>query len=119
MPQSNNEDLSNNVPENNEAEDTAKVKELRARYLVAAHAMQSGVKYDMDTGMTNDTTPKHLRVGINSSLVDNSALVTLLVQKGVITKEEYFEALVMGMEAEVERYEFELSRHLGVQVHLA
>ena len=74
------------------------------RYLAACHAMQSGVAVEMNSD-PNPTTPKHLRVGINSALCDQAALVRLLVDKGILTEAEYTEAIAGEMEREVKRYE--------------
>ena len=94
------------------------------RYERAAHAMQSGVAMTMhldhqDGHDTKDTEPKHLRTGINSALVDTAALVRLLVEKGIITADEYWKALADEMEREKESYEKPLSERLGRDVTLA
>jgi len=52
-------------------------------------------------------------------MVDHGALVTLLVDKGVITDEEYLEAIAEGMEREARDYKEMLSNLLGVRVTLA
>jgi hypothetical protein len=87
------------------------------RYAAAAHAMQSGVAAEMghDPGPTE---PKHLRVGVNSALVDSSALAELLIAKGVITEDEYLEAIATGMEREARAYEQRLSDHFGTKITL-
>lgn len=74
-------------------------------YRELAHAMQTGVAAQMqlDPGATG-TTPKHLRTGVNSALVDSGALAKLLMNKGIITRDEYEAALVEGMRAERDRY---------------
>lgn len=78
----------------------------RARYLAACHAMQTGVQLEItrkgEAGA--GANHKHLRVGVNVALCDHAALAALLVNKGVITREEYTEAIAETMEAEVERY---------------
>jgi hypothetical protein len=84
------------------------------RYMRAAHAMQSGVAAKM-TVAPSDTTPKHLRVGVNSAMVEHAGLAKLLVDKGVITEAEYFEAIISAMEDEVVLYERELGP--GVRLH--
>ena len=61
------------------------------RYLSAAHGMQTGVSYVMEKDNT-ETQPKHLRVGINAAMSDEGGLVTLLIEKGIITHEEYMKA---------------------------
>jgi|SRR5579885_1759095 len=74
------------------------------RYSAAAHGMQTGVAFDQSRG-SNDGTPKHLRVGINAAMADHAGLVTLLIDKGVFTREEYTKAIADSMEREKQRYE--------------
>ena len=93
------------------AEDTA-------RYNAAAHAMQSGVKAEIELGST-DTEPKHLRVGVNSALVSVAAIGRLMIDKGIITLDEYEAAMADQMEAEVVNYEARLSKAYGAAVKLA
>ena len=78
-------------------------------YTQALHAMQTGVALDQERGSV-DGSPKHLRVGVNAAMCDHTALVKLLIAKGVITDEEYRGAITDEMNAEVERYE----QRLGV-----
>ena len=90
------------------------------RYHAAAHAMQSGVAMEMELpGNHAATTPKHLRVGINSALVDSAGLAELLISKSVITEDEYLEAMAAAMEREAARYQQLLSDRLGTNVTLA
>jgi hypothetical protein len=91
--------------------------EDRQRYLTAAHAMQSGVAAEMALNPT-DTQPKHLRVGVNSAMVDGSAMATLLMSKGLITADEYEAAIADAMEAEVARYEKRLRDAYGLNARL-
>lgn len=86
--------------------------DLTARYNAAAHAMQSGVAMWMNYDAA-ETRPKDLRVGVNSALVSNGALVKLLVEKGIITDEEYMTSLIEMMEREVEDYRQRIEQHLG------
>lgn len=81
----------------------ADLDKLRAEYLRLAHAMQSAVAAKMQYD-PNDTEPKHLRVGINSAMSDQMGLAQLLIRKGVITPEEYYEAMVEGMRNELDMY---------------
>jgi len=76
-------------------------KEDRERYMQACHAMQSGVKA---VDSPNDKSFKHIRVGINSALVSNGAIVKLLIDKGVITLDEFEKYIAVAMEEEVESY---------------
>jgi hypothetical protein len=68
-----------------------------------SHAMQAGVSLLMQRD-PHETSPKHLRVGINVALADQGALVKLLIDKGVITEDEYGDAIVAGMQREVDSY---------------
>jgi hypothetical protein len=91
--------------------------EDKQRLTAASHAMQSGVASKMEIDPA-ETTGKHLRVGVNSALVSHSALVRLLVAKGVITLEEYFAAAADAMEDEKRLYERELSAHFSTNITL-
>lgn len=89
------------------------------RYAAATHAMQSGVAADQASGSA-DGSPKHLRVGVNSALVETSALARLLIDKGVFSQHEYAEAVIGSMEQEVSRYQALLSdKHNGARIELA
>lgn len=92
------------------------------RYVAAMHAMQSGVKTDMATdpnaSSQGATTPKHLRVGVNGALAAQGALVKLLIGKGIITQDEYVEAVADAAEAEKARYEQLLTERFGKPVTL-
>jgi hypothetical protein len=90
--------------------------EMVARHDRACHAMQTAVALDHERG-SKDGTPKHLRVGVNSALCDLAALARLLIEKGVITWDEYQKAMTEEMEREVQRYRERLN--LPDNVHLA
>jgi hypothetical protein len=66
--------------------------------------MQSGVAYELGKDESS-ASPKHLRVGINSALVNDAALVRLLVKKGLITEAEYMEEVRLEMCREVDRHQ--------------
>lgn len=88
-------------------------------YEEACLAMQAAVGLKMSLpGGGGETTPKHLRVGVNSAMVEHSALARLLIAKGLLSEAEYLEALAEGMRAEVSLYEEELSAQLGRAVTL-
>jgi len=80
-------------------------------YTKRAHAMQSGVAMKMNYD-ASETSPKHLRVGVNSAMCDHAALVRLLLEKGIISQEEYERAITEEMGREVRRYEQWLSDYL-------
>jgi len=88
------------------------------RYQQLAHAMQSGVAAKMHKD-PSDTTPKHLRVGVNMAMREHAALAGLLIKKGLITDDEYMDALNAGMEEEVEMYKRELRELYGADIDLA
>ncbi len=79
------------------------------RYKKACHAMQTGVAFTKDKA---DQAPKHLRVGVNVALRDQSSLVGLLIAKGVFTREEYMKAIADGMEEEAAGYEDQIRDEL-------
>ena len=88
------------------------IADYQRRYAAALHAVQAGVALAMNYDPLS-TTPKHLRVGVNSALVNQGALVKLLIAKGVITELEYVRELALMAEAEQARYEAEISAHYG------
>jgi hypothetical protein len=85
-------------------EEQNNIQELKERYLALSHAMQSGVAMMMNYD-DKSTSPKHLRVGVNSALIESGALGGLLVTKGIITEKEYWTAIVDTLENEVAKYE--------------
>ena len=93
------------------------LEESQARYRAAMHAVQSGVaaKMEYDGG---ETSPKQLRVGVNSAMVEFGALAGLLMRKGVISEEEFHEALADAAEAEQRLYERWLSERTGAHIRL-
>lgn len=86
-------------------------------YEQAMHAVQTGVAYEMST-VPSATDPKHLRVGINSALINDAALVRLLIKKGLITQAEYIEEVRLEACREVDRYEDRLTETHGRRVVL-
>lgn len=89
-----------------------------ARYYKAAHAMQSGVKFKMENVDVSETSPKMLRTGVNASMVELGALVKILIDKGIITDELWYKELADMMEAEVKKYETNLTIATGHRVVL-
>lgn len=80
--------------------------------------MQSGVAFEQGFD-PSDGSPKHLRVGINAAMSDHGGLVRLLIEKGLISEDEYTKAIADEMEREKERYEARLSEHYGKKITLA
>ncbi|MFL6116720.1 MAG: hypothetical protein ACJ786_36000 [Catenulispora sp.] len=88
------------------------------RYLKAMHAVQSGVMAFMEIDPT-ETTPKHLRTGVNSAHISVGALAKVLVEKGLITVDELWAANADVAEADVQTYQNRLREHFGTDVTLA
>lgn len=88
------------------------IEDDKKRYLAAAHAMQTGVAYDMEQNGDGGAgaTPKHLRVGVNSGMVNAAAMAKLMIAKGLITEAELHKALADEMEAELARYQAKMPK---------
>lgn len=99
------------------SDEEATLDALKAEYLALSHAMQSGVAICNQRG-DSEGTSKHLRTGVNSAMVETSALVRLLIDKGIITDVDWHLMLVQGMREEVSRYEKRLSERTGAKVTL-
>lgn len=67
------------------------------------HAIQSAIAAKMAID-PSDASPKHLRVGVNSAMCDQAALARLLIDKGVITEQEYSSAVIAELHRELDRY---------------
>ena len=89
--------------------------EDRKRYENAMHGVQTGVAFLMQKD-TRETDPKHLRVGVNSALLEQAALASLLISKGIITSDEYENALAEMAEREQIMYEDKLKEHYGANI---
>lgn len=87
------------------------------RYEAAMHAVQTGIALLIERGDTL-ATPKHLRVGINSAMVTDSAIATLLIEKGVFTEAEYRDALAAAAEREQAFILDEVRKHYGDGINL-
>lgn len=92
-------------------------QEDRKRYVAAAHAVQSAVAV-MLIQNPNEASPKHLRVGIDTAKVEQLALATLLIEKGIFTADEYEKAIADAMEKEVAMRSEELSRRMNANIQL-
>lgn len=86
-------------------------------YLDALHAVQTGVAYTLERD-NRLAEPKHVRTGIDSAMINDAALVRLLVKKGLITEEEYAEEVRLETCREVDRYEDRLEQIYGAKVTL-
>lgn len=102
-------------------EPTGRAAEFYAEYKELLHAMQSGIAMMLEYGST-EGTPKHLRVGVNTSLLSEGALAGLLIKKGIVTEEEYYKALRDMAQEEVNHYtrriRAELKQRTGKDVEI-
>ena len=85
----------------------------------AMHAVQTGVKalQQLDPACAlyePETSPKHLRVGVNSALIDSGVCVELLVEKGIITRAEVLAKLRHFWEKEAMRYRVKVAQKMGL-----
>jgi hypothetical protein len=81
------------------------IDKAKARYAAAMHGVQSAIAYEISAKKNEAHSPKHLRTGVNSAMVNAEAIATLLITKGIITELEYVEALADAAERELARYE--------------
>lgn len=78
------------------------------RYMAAARGIQSAIAYLMtlaqqrgDASIDPGTSHKHLRVGVNMTMVDNGAIARLLIDKGIIEEADYMEYVAQMAEKEL------------------
>lgn len=96
-------------------QESKKIKGLRRQLLELQARMQTGVAWVDEL----EGQEKHLRVGLNSAMVDAGALAKLLITKGVFTEVEYWEALIEMMTLEVEKYQARMeARYPGTKIVL-
>ncbi len=84
-----------------------KLRDLGLSYEEAAHGVQTAIAFDIGQGR-KATEPKHMRVGIDLSKADMLGLAVLLIDKGIITSEEYIEAVRLSANEEVAMREEEV-----------
>lgn len=97
----------------------AEIQRHMDAYTAAAHAIQTGIGYEQRFGdESREKKDKSLRTGIDMAHVSDSALVSLLIQKGLITRLEHAEALAREALAEKTRLEQSLSARMGSKVTL-
>jgi hypothetical protein len=80
-------------------------KDLGLSYRDALHGVQSAISYEMEMGIGRATHPKHLRVGVDSAMISDAAVVRLLIEKGVFTEEEFEESLRLQANYELDSYQ--------------
>ena len=90
-----------------------------ARYLRAIQGVQSAIAWAMthpDREINKLVEPKHLRVGVDSSMISHLGLAKLLIAKGIFTLQEYEEAMADAAEEELMNWENQASQASGFKV---
>lgn len=101
-------------------EEQEEYKRLQQRYKTFMHGVQTGVKMCIQRDGLSEAgaSPKHLRAGVNSALIDSAAVIELLMEKGIIDPLELMEKLCEKAEEEVRRYEDRISGDTDTDVTL-
>lgn len=93
--------------------DKGQIEKDTQRYHRAAHRVQTAIAFHPERPQD---PYKDLRVGLDLSKSDQGGLATLLIAKGIITREEYHAAIADAAEREAAMKEDELSVRYGVNV---
>lgn len=105
-------------------------KEFQSEYAALLHAVQTGLMFEMsllhqadparnpDPESAAGRALKHLRTGLNGVMCDTAALAKLLIERGVITDDEYKSAVLAGLRGEKARLEGALSEQLRTEIKL-
>jgi hypothetical protein len=93
------------------------MKDLGLSYEEAAHGVQCAILTDMN-GFERCAAvePKHMRTGIDMSKADMLGLAALLMDKGVITHDEYVEYMRRAANQEVAMREEEAFQKYGRRI---
>lgn len=90
------------------------LEEIASEYMQVIHGIQSAIAFGFGGPVeVNERAMKHTRVGINSAMVNNHAVATLLIQKGVFTEYEYHEQILASAKEELARYQQEADAQYG------
>jgi len=92
---------------------TDEEREILNRYHAHGHAIQTGIKVLLGCNATHECEPKHLRVGISLSKTDHAGLVELLIEKGLFTRQEYFQKMEKMAAKERQNYQDRVRLVLG------
>jgi hypothetical protein len=98
------------MPKHDQSQLPAPTPEQAAEYEQLAHRVQSAVAFfegrrDAFGERYAEVEPKFLRVGVNSAMVETTAIARLLFRKGVFTAAEYWETMLECWREEVDRYQ--------------
>lgn len=98
--------------------------DLGLPYEAAMHGVQTAIRFKINNAMQDVSQPdsnhlcgpKHMRVAIDMRKADHTALVAILVDKGIFTMDEYMEYLRLSANEEVWLYEQRLKEEMGINV---
>lgn len=97
------------------------MRDLGLSYEAAGHGIQSAIRFEMSrNGFPDDAQDKiihmlkHLRVGIDMRASDTQGLAGLLIKKGLITMDQYIEAIRLAANEELARYTEHCRREYGL-----
>lgn len=97
-----------------------KLRDLGLSYEGATHGVQTAIKFRMETEQVEENKSfvgrKHMRTGIDMSKADMLGLATLLIDKGIITPEEYMEAMRLAANNELAMHEDEANANGGPKI---
>lgn len=92
------------------------------------HAVQTGIASILafDTAAAggqlpaeSEASPKHLRVGASNAIISNGALLKALMDKGILTEDEFLDCYIKLLEEEVQSYEMQMEQRIGRKVSLS
>jgi hypothetical protein len=99
------------------------------RYVTALHKIQTAVRLRLNRESvaynghdccvpfdTSECSPKHLRTGVESAMASAEGLGRLLVDKGLVTRDELESALVDALEARADDRAKEIGAMFGPNV---
>lgn len=91
------------------------IEEKKALYLRMMHGLQSSIaalmSFDLALG-----EKKHLRVGVDSALIQSSALARLLIEKDLITEEEFWDSTLIVLAEDLTKNRERFAKEMGVPV---
>lgn len=93
------------------------VEENQDEYMANMHGIQSAVTHFISSPRSvTYGDNKHMQVGILSTMVTEHAVGTLLIEKGIFTKEEYYAHLALSSRQELQRLTDEANSMYGRDV---
>lgn len=110
------------MPRHDQSQVPLPTDEQAAALADLGHRVQSAIAFfegrrDAFGERCAETESKHLRVGVNSALVETSALARLMFRKGLMNASEYYDTLIEAWEQEVDSYRARIKQiHPGLEI---